>query len=69
MLLPLHQTIKGFYVYLLSSFYIGVQSFGKSTGPFSVYIPQGGVVVFIPRVDEFWSVVGRDGATVYFVTH
>lgn len=44
MLLPLHQTIKGFYVYLLSSFYIGVQSFGKSTGPFSVYIPQGGVI-------------------------
>ncbi len=49
MLLPLHQTIKGFYVYLLSSFYIGVQSFGKSTGPFSVYIPQEGVVVFISR--------------------
>ena len=26
------QTIKGFYVYLLSSFYIGVRSFVKSTG-------------------------------------
>ena len=38
------QTIKGFYVYLLSSFYIGVQSFGKSTGPFSVYMPQGGAI-------------------------
>ena len=69
------QTIKGFYVYLLSSFYIGVQSFGKSTGPFSVHIPQGGMMVFIflrylvKYIDEFWPVVGRDGATVYFVTH
>lgn len=27
-----NQTIKGFYVYLLSSFYIGVRSFVKSTG-------------------------------------
>lgn len=26
------QTIKGFYVYLFSSFYIGVRSFVKSTG-------------------------------------
>lgn len=26
------QAIKGFYVYLLSSFYIGVRSFVKSTG-------------------------------------
>ena len=26
------QTIKGFYVYLLSSFYIGVRSFVKNTG-------------------------------------
>ena len=53
----MHQTIKGFYVYLLSSFYIGVQSFGKSTGPFSVYIPQGGVIGCSSSVDfSFYSV-------------
>ena len=53
----MHQTIKGFYVYLLSSFYIGVQSFGKSTGPFSVYIPQGGVIGCSSSVDfSFHSV-------------
>ena len=32
------QTIKGFYVYLLSSFYIGVRSFVKSTGSSSFFI-------------------------------
>ena len=53
----MHQTIKGFYVYLLSSFYIGVQSFGKSTGPFSVYIPQGGAIGCSSSVDfSFHSV-------------
>ncbi len=31
------QTIKGFYVYLLSSFYIGVRSFVKSTGSSSFF--------------------------------
>lgn len=31
------QTIKGFYVYLLSSFYIGVRSFVKSTGSSSFH--------------------------------
>ena len=35
------QTIKGFYVYLLSSFYIGVRSFVKSTGSFLCsYFPK-----------------------------
>lgn len=33
------QTIKGFYVYLLSSFYIGVRSFVKSTGSSSFFHP------------------------------
>ena len=33
------QTIKGFYVYLLSSFYIGVRSFVKSTGSSFFLIP------------------------------
>ena len=33
------QTIKGFYVYLLSSFYIGVRSFVKSTGFSFFYTP------------------------------
>lgn len=33
----MHQTIKGFYVYLLSSFYIGVRSFEKSTGFFFAF--------------------------------
>lgn len=32
------QTIKGFYVYLLSSFYIGVRSFVKSTGSSSFFL-------------------------------
>ena len=32
------QTIKGFYVYLLSSFYIGVRSFVKNTGSSSFFI-------------------------------
>ena len=42
---------------MLSSFYIGVQSFGKSTGPFSVYIPQGGVIGCSSSVDfSFHSV-------------
>lgn len=33
------QTIKGFYVYLLSSFYIGVRSFVKSTGFLFLFSP------------------------------
>lgn len=33
------QTIKGFYIYLLSSFYIGVRSFVKSTGSSSFHPP------------------------------
>ena len=33
------QTIKGFYVYLLSSFYIGVRSFVKSTGFLFLFPP------------------------------
>lgn len=32
------QTIKGFYVYLLSSFYIGGRSFVKSTGSSSFFL-------------------------------
>lgn len=39
------QTIKGFYVYLLSSFYIGVRSFVKSTG--SSFFSSA--VCFFPR--------------------
>ena len=40
MIVPLQKTIKGFYVYLLSSFYIGVRSFVKSTGFFFLSPPR-----------------------------
>lgn len=40
------QTIKGFYVYLLSSFYIGVRSFVKSTGSSFFFHPA---LCFFPK--------------------
>ena len=39
MYLTLHLENKGFYVYLLSSFYIGVRSFVKSTGFLFLFPP------------------------------
>lgn len=39
MCLTLHLDNKGFYVYLLSSFYIGVRSFVKSTGFLFLFPP------------------------------
>ena len=51
------QTIKGFYVYLLSSFYIGVRSFVKSTG--SSFFSSSAVCLFPKDSPDLRQVIIR----------